>query len=164
VVELNYKTLIILRHAHRDISNRNLDNGISDKGRHQAKRSSDFFEKRYQEHWPLLLSSSRKRCLETLTPLAKRFDLRIQENARLLEQLPSEDHATFVSRIHQFFEWWLQEQEMLMVICTHGDWISVAMEYLFNMRGNFKKGCWVELQAKENKISLTWLIQSFKHF
>src|SRR6185312_11499052 len=41
------KTLVLCRHAHRDNSRRELDNGLTDKGREQAKNIRRFFGDRF---------------------------------------------------------------------------------------------------------------------
>lgn len=159
-----FKTLVILRHAHRDLTDRTLDNGLNAKGKLQAKRLAKFYGRRYAAEWPLMISSPRRRCQETLAPIARKHSLDIQENRLLIEQLPTEDHGAFVARIDSFFAWWTEQDTELIIACTHGDWISTAMQYLFRNAGDYKKGCWIELQNRDGAVALSWLIQSFKFF
>src|SRR5262245_33981006 len=69
------KTLILIRHGHRDNSRRELDNGLTEKGQSQAKNIRRFFAERFSGDeigkglW--LVSSPKVRCMETLQPTAK---------------------------------------------------------------------------------------------
>jgi broad specificity phosphatase PhoE len=73
------RKLIIVRHAHRDTSSgRERDNGLSERGREQAKAVSRYFRERFAKETALLLSSPKVRCIETLLPLSDRLDVEVQ--------------------------------------------------------------------------------------
>lgn len=64
---------ILIRHAHRDTADRAQDNGLSKKGREQAKRLRKYFEERFPEGEGdlVLVTSPKKRCVETIEPIAE---------------------------------------------------------------------------------------------
>lgn len=161
------KTLIILRHAHRDKSEgSSADNGLSAKGKKQAKAAAEFFKSRFGQTpdlKPLLFSSPKKRCRETLEPLARKLEAEI-------EILPFLNEAHTANQLDQniseFRYFWDHRNEPLIVICSHGDWIP---RYLETVVGNpivLSKGGWAQVERDEwnQHPQLTWLIQDFDHF
>lgn len=158
------KTLIILRHAHREtVKGRDLDNGLSDRGRKQVRRIFDYYFKRYPEiERPLLLSSGRKRCIETLQPLASKLERRLTLHPLLMEkggEAKSENGAQFKKRVKKFLKEWQESKTPLTIICSHGDWIPVFMKECLGTSIHLKKGGWAEIEILE-KPALTWLLQS----
>src|ERR1700722_14595820 len=97
------KTLILIRHGHRDTARRELDNGLDDKGREQAKAIKRFFGERFQPEeykrglW--FVSSPKLRCVETLQPAAKLFERPVDVNPDLEEQGPREGAAGLNQRV-----------------------------------------------------------------
>jgi broad specificity phosphatase PhoE len=144
---------------------------LSDKGRHQAKAIARHFQKVADEAFPnekpLLLSSPRRRCLETLEPLSKKTQVQVKADARLLEQEPQEDMAQFQKRILDFERWWKEEAPPLVVACSHGDWLPIAIARITGAAVGMEKGAWAEIRMEdhprkkqEDRVSLTWLRQS----
>lgn len=158
------KTLIILRHAHRDTSkSRELDNGLSEKGRKQVRKIFDYYFKRYPEfEKPLLLSSSRKRCMETLQPLANKLERKLVLHPLLMEKggdHKNENVTQFKKRVKKFLKEWEESKAPLTIVCSHGDWIPVFVKECLGTSINLKKGGWAEIELTE-KPALTWLLQS----
>ncbi|MFM8270359.1 MAG: SixA phosphatase family protein [Pseudomonadota bacterium] len=156
------KTLIIIRHAHRDTDKgRELNNGLSDKGRKQVRKVFDFYFERFPEiEKPILLSSGRKRCMETLEPLARKLERRLTVNPLLMEQTSKETTAQFKQRVRRFKKEWEKSTAELTLICSHGDWIPVFLKELLGTTIHLKKGGWAEVVQLEDP-ELTWLIQEF---
>lgn len=156
------KILIILRHAHRDKDlGAAVDNGLSEKGKKQALAAAEFFLARFgADQKALLLSSPKKRCQQTLAPLAKRLDLDIQVLPCLNE---AQRAAQLDQNIDEFRYFWDQSSEPIVVICSHGDWIPRYLERVTGVATQLSKGAWAQLERDEwhQKPQLTWLIQSF---
>jgi len=156
------KTLIILRHAHRDTAKgTSQNNGLSEKGRRQVRYLFDFYFERFPDlENPRLVSSPKRRCMETLEPLARKLERKLQVDPLLDERKPSETLAQFKQRIRQFKKAWLKSPEKLTVLCGHGDWIPLFLKEAVGAEIHLKKGGWAELEREEN-LELTWLIQHF---
>ena len=155
------KTLIIIRHAHRDTSKgQEVNNGLSDKGRRQVRKLFDFFFERYPDYEkPVLITSPKKRCVETLEPLARKLERKIHLEKDLEERSSEETSAEFKRRVRRFAKHWLQQKEKLTVISSHGDWIPVFLKELIGVSVHLQKGGWIEIVMNE-KPQLTWLIQN----
>ncbi len=156
------KTLIIIRHAHRDTSKGTAqNNGLSERGRRQVRHLFDFYFEQFPDfEKPKLLSSPKKRCLETLDPLARKLERKLHGEALLDERKPSETLTQFKQRIRQFKKVWLKSSEELTLVCGHGDWIPLFLKDLLGAEISLKKGGWAQIEVDE-KPRLTWLIQSF---
>jgi len=162
------KTLILIRHAHRDTSQRELDNGLDDKGREQAKGIRRFFIDRFQTEdfrrglW--FVSSPKRRCLETLLPTARGLDRPIDAHPDLDEQSTRESTAAFAARIERFLQEWRQAKPDITVLCSHGDWLPRACELLLRHTPDFKKGSWLELECESDSSVLKWFVPTFRPF
>jgi len=162
------KTLILVRHGHRDNSKRELDNGLTDKGREQGQRIRRFFTDRFQLEdysrglW--LVSSPKLRCIETLQPLAKHVDRKVDIHPGLDEQTGRESALIFQNRVHAFLNEWTQSAMPLTVLCSHGDWLPAAVYHLLGIAPEVKKGSWLELEWEGGLTALRWYIPSFKTF
>jgi 8-oxo-dGTP diphosphatase len=148
------KTLVLVRHAHRDTSDREKDNGLTEKGRRQAKAVRRFFKERFGKETPLLVSSPKKRCLETLEPLAERRGLRIRVDEHLLEG------SRLSERTAAFAAWWRERAPALVVACSHGDWIPAFLARALGAEIELKKGGWAELTWEEGRVRLECLLQT----
>jgi broad specificity phosphatase PhoE len=157
------KVLVIVRHAHRDKSEgREVDNGISKKGEKQALAVRDFYVSRYPETVPRILSSPKKRCVETVEPLAKVMKTKVESCEYLLEQQEEpklESNKQFLARIDALFKLWKEDDSELMVVCSHGDWIPVAVRQMFGIESDLKKGGWIEIDGHGDAPVLTWMVQ-----
>ena len=163
------RTLILIRHAHRETSNRALDNGLSDKGVRQARWIREFASRRFSKvEWRknggLLLTSPKRRCLETLEPFAKWAEAKIDARLDLEEQRHGETQVRLQQRIETFLTGWREQTNLLTVACTHGDWLPLALQSLLGEGFDVKKGGWVEIELANSRPQLRWYIPSFKHF
>lgn len=139
---MSKKTFILVRHAHRDTDNgRDRDNGLSGKGRDQAKAFRDDVLD-LMVKGTVLLSSPKKRCVETLEPLAKKAGLPIEVDKLLDEQDHGESYGALERRIELFVGWVSASEHPVIVACSHGDWIPLFCETAASLPRDFKKGEW----------------------
>lgn len=161
------KTLILIRHGHRDTTNRELDNGLSEKGRTQAKAIAKFFERRFGldlEKGLWVVSSPKLRCVETLLPLAKAAGRKVDIHPDLDEQGLREAGGSFAGRIQRFLNEWKNAKADLTVLCSHGDWLPAATQHLLGAAQAFKKGGWMEIELEADHSALKWYVPTFKPF
>ena len=162
------KTLVMIRHAHRDNSQRELDNGLDEKGLEQAKYLRRFFQARFKPEdlkkglW--LVSSPKLRCKETLIPLAKETDRPIDAHPGLDEQSGRESSAAFHERVKGFLAEWKQSKVATTILCSHGDWLPVAALLLLGLPLDMKKGAWLEIDWDGGSAQLKWHIPGFRAF
>jgi 8-oxo-dGTP diphosphatase len=149
--------LIVVRHAHRDKSaGRDTDNGISAKGRKQALRVLEHFKKEFKKPSKLkILSSPKKRCMETVEPIAESAGARVQASA-LLDEGPDLE-----LRAKKFLTEWKKDGSGITVICSHGDWIPVFLEMATGVPTDLAKGGWAQLEHVNQRLVVTRLIQEF---
>jgi broad specificity phosphatase PhoE len=162
---LKHKRLVIIRHAHRDKDRgRQFDNGISAKGKKQVSRLIRYFARIYSEAHPLVLSSPKLRCLETVAPLAELCGTKVVKDPRLLEQqeLKKESEKDLDSRAREFSASWPDSEPDLTIACSHGDWIPLCLKHLTGADLDLKKGGWAEIALIDGKPRLVQLIQGFK--
>jgi 8-oxo-(d)GTP phosphatase len=154
------KTLILLRHAHRDVADRRRDNGLSRRGRRQARRVLRFYKSRFGRAGALILSSPKKRCRQTVEPLARLAGAAVKNDPRLLERRPAESARAFRARAAVFMRWWIAEAPALTVACSHGEWIPAAVRAAAGAPVELKKGGWLELTEEAGKVRLVWVLQA----
>jgi broad specificity phosphatase PhoE len=158
------KTLVLIRHAHRDNSVRSKDNGLTDKGKNQARALKKYFASRFDRPGGVwLVSSPKKRCLETLGPISTAGNYEIDVNPDLDEQTSGETIQKFEGRVHHFLKEWQRMPQELTLVCSHGDWLPLAVFHLLGVRCDFKKGAWLELEW-DGSAQLKWFIPTFKPF
>jgi broad specificity phosphatase PhoE len=161
------KTLILVRHGHRDNSRRDLDNGLDSKGKDQAKAIKRFYLERFATYdrrqglW--LVSSPKLRCHETLAPLAKSLECSVDAHPGLDEQGARESNLAFAGRVKAFLQEWKASAASLTVLSSHGDWLPLAIKELLGISLEFKKGSWTELEVHDSQPTLRWAIPTFKH-
>jgi 8-oxo-(d)GTP phosphatase len=152
------RTLILLRHAHRETTlGRDRDNGLSEKGKEQAKAIAKYYLGRFPDSSPVLLSSPKIRCVETLLPLADKTGRDIKVVDLLDEQF--ETNTAFQRRIAKFLQWWKKSQPSVLVVCSHGDWIPAFSRLFLGTAIELKKGGWLELESKSGVLRLRWVLQ-----
>ena len=138
---------------------------MSDKGRRQVRRLFDHYFERFPEvENPQLISSSKKRCLETLEPLGRKLERKLHLNPLLLEfrgDDKKESKADFRKRIRKFIREFEKSRYSVTLICSHGDWIPVFFEEAIGVNIQLKKAGWAELEWDKG-FNLTWLIQSLE--
>jgi broad specificity phosphatase PhoE len=155
------KTLVLVRHAHRDTSDRDQDNGLSDKGFEQSEKILEYFKERFTKTDPILLSSKKCRCVETLEPISKKIKTPIKISPLLMEQEGTETEKEFRKRVETFCNNWKEGKSELTIVCSHGDWIPLALHYLVDVYTDLKKGGWAEIALVDGKPTLKYLIQKF---
>lgn len=161
------KTLILIRHAHRDTSDRDQDNGLSEKGHEQAKEIGKHYvqfwveKKRLDAEMPLILSSAKTRCVQTLEPLAEKLGVKIIIHDGLMEQTLKETEAQFLKRIAHFIEEWKTQLPPLTIICSHGDWLPTAIDLMTGQFVDTKKGSWTQIDLVNGDPRFIELIQKF---
>jgi broad specificity phosphatase PhoE len=157
------KTLILIRHAHRDTQDPSRDNSLSDKGIEQSQRLAEYLhrylEKEHKGEKPHFLSSPKKRCRETLERVASKVGREFKVDLRLSEYSPIESALDYESRMEQFIDDWKYEGDPLTVICSHGDWIPTCILKLTGARIGIKKAGIVMVHWVGGEAFLTNLIQ-----
>ncbi len=157
------KVLILIRHAHRDTKDRSLDNGLSRKGRAQAKALSRHFAKSYSKRASkeglLLLSSPKLRCVQTVEGIAILGKTRVIQSLALSEQGAKESRLAFDKRIQSVLKWWKNHAPALTLVCSHGDWLPLAIERAAGGRVEMSKGAWAELKLLDGVTQLCGLLQ-----
>ena len=146
------KKLILIRHAHRDISDRGADNGLSEKGRAQARALAEHFLAQYDGKKAgsfRMLSSPRRRCVETIQDIADEAHVKIELSRLLVEQEDGESARDLETRVKEFLAWWRNEAPKFTLICSHGDWLPLALSFLIGGAVDFKKGAWAEVTLDE---------------
>ncbi len=160
------RKLIILRHAHRDTSDRNLDNGLSSKGLKQVDLLKKYFQVRINEDAELkkcvFLSSPKKRCLDTLEPLSKLVNSSATVNEDLNEQSEKEKFASVEQRVHRFIHWWSNKGPEILMISSHGDILPLLALHMLGTSFDIKKGSWLEIDQRNHHAELICYIRSFK--
>ncbi len=147
---LRSKTLVIVRHAHRDKSQgREVDNGLSEKGKKQAQEVLKFAKKHFPRCEITLLSSPKKRCVQTLRPIAKWKGISIHHNDALGECGEREGVKHFRDRTRAFHKWWVSQGPEITFACTHGDWVPAFYFSNFKKIQYLKKGAWTILGVTE---------------
>jgi len=91
---------LFIRHAHRDINrdtvDRDLDNGLSDKGRLQAEELVKYLKLSHPDRKPLrVLSSVKLRCWQTAEYVARWAGVEVIEDPRLVERGPAKAKKIF---------------------------------------------------------------------
>ncbi|MEO0337520.1 MAG: histidine phosphatase family protein, partial [Pseudomonadota bacterium] len=102
--------------------------------------------------------------LETLEPIVSVANVDLQPSDELLEALSGETFEELSERVGRFVEWWKVEGPALTVVCSHGDWLPIAVHKLLGSVVYFKKGGWLELDWFEEQAHLRWYIPTFKNF
>jgi broad specificity phosphatase PhoE len=162
------KTLVLCRHGHRDTSRRELDNGLSEKGREQAKNIKRFLTERFdaedlrQGIW--FASSPKLRCVETILPAAKAVGREVDSHPDLDEQGSKEPSSAFEARIQRFLNEWTASTVGVTVVCSHGDWLPLVAHRLIGIPQDFKKGAWLEIEWVSGEAFLKWYVPSFRVF
>lgn len=156
--EAGHKTLILIRHAHRDTSDRDANNGLSSKGEKQASLLAKYFKTRFEEQDAELYSSPKKRCIETLADISAHLDRKVVILKCLDE---SESQTELGKRIVEFMKFFKASSSPIVVACSHGDWIPEFMDRVLKMPIALEKGAWAEIVFEPEKPRLAELIQDF---
>ena len=151
------KRLILIRHAHRDKKlDRDTDNGLSLKGRKQARKLGFFFKEQFGTRAnPRFLSSPKRRCLETLAPISETMKPKgsVETDSRL------DEGDGLHERVAVFLKSWQNSRAVLTVACTHGDWIPEALRQICGGSIELEKGGWVEVRNDDGQPRIHSLLQ-----
>lgn len=153
------KRLVLIRHAHRNNDEPLKDNGLSEKGEEQVKKLVKFARNRLEGSTPSFYSSPKKRCQETLGPVAKDLGFKMQTEERLTEHGTTESTPLYLARIDEFLDFWKYDGPETTVICSHGDWIPIAVQKLTGAKVGLRKAGWCEIEYTAGESYLTWLVQ-----
>lgn len=156
------RTLILVRHAHRNKPaplGRKADNGLSKKGKAQARAILKRYRKNFGSQKPALISSPKLRCTETLLPISKYFQTHILTSASLEEHKAKESDRDYRERVLRMLGEWQKGKEPVAIICGHGDLFPVLLHELVGCPVELKKGGWIELQYDGTNYHLVWLLQ-----
>lgn len=151
------RTWIIIRHAHRNKTfGSDFDNGLSAKGRKQAKRLLKFYAKRFGSRPPWILCSPKLRCTETVQPIARKTRARIHLSEHLDEGgNPSGKARALLRELRG-------RSSKTIVLCSHGDIIPALLKQLTRRELSLSKGGWAELELNDQgRIRVSWVIQDF---
>lgn len=151
---MEYKRLVLIRHAHRDTEVHTMDNGLSDKGKKQVKQVVRFAKSRELEG-ALFLSSPKKRCVETITPVADEFKSKVKIE-------PAIGEGGTMALLESFIDWWKYEGPELTVACSHGDVIPMMIAKMTGATVSIKKAGWCEMELVGRDVYLTWLVQKYE--
>lgn len=149
--------LILVRHAHRETSFIEPDNGLSEKGKLQVESLKVYFEKEWAEGLDgfQFLSSPKQRCIETLKPLAATFNNSLRIEPLLDEHEPQETYADFLQRTEAFLKAFLADSNS-WVCCSHGDWIPGFIDLIGEIPVQLKtSGVLVLKCSNEGNLNLT---------
>jgi broad specificity phosphatase PhoE len=148
------KILILIRHAHRDVTYKSSDNGLSQTGLKQALRLEKELGHLFEKEEPLFLSSPKKRCVETLEPLAKKFGKKVKTEDFLIEEAADETRADLLDRIFSFIDLWKEKCPKVTFVCSHGDWLPEAVQIMTRKDMDFVKSGWAIFTLQSDQVTL----------
>lgn len=151
---MEHRRLILIRHAHRDTENHALDNGLSEKGLKQVKQVVKFAQSRDLEG-AVFLSSPKKRCIETITPVADWHGSRVKIEKAIGE-------GCTPAELNAFIDQWKYEGPDTTVISSHGDVIPMLVQKLTGGLISIKKAGWCEVELVGRECYLTLLVQKYE--
>jgi broad specificity phosphatase PhoE len=155
IMDTAESTLVLVRHAHRDTSHKDLDNGLTSRGKKEAQFLAQVLPQQYDLRNSLFLSSPKQRCIETILPLAKTAKQEVQIESLLDEQSHHETSGDLHRRIEKFLKQWkkreFKQNPQIIVACSHGDWLPLAVEFLTGAQSDFDKGGWIGIDINEGQ-------------
>jgi phosphohistidine phosphatase SixA len=148
------RVLILVRHAHRDKQlGRECDNGLSAKGKGQAEAIMKYLNRVFPQEKFALISSPKRRCVETLAPLGRFHGVSVQTQDFL------DEGGALHTKIEGFIQWWEKRSDTVTVACSHGDWIP---RFIFETVGvglELSKAGLVEFRKSGGELQMVQLIQ-----
>lgn len=163
------RRLILIRHAHRDIIDRDADNGLSIKGRKQskwiAKYAQSFWKpEEFNKGGGQILCSPKIRCIETVEPLAAILKAEVTIEKLLEEKASKETEKEFQNRVCSFLAAWRKMKSRELIVCSHGDYLPLLLFQCLGIAFDVRKGSWVELEWSSAGFELKAYIPNFKLF
>jgi broad specificity phosphatase PhoE len=146
--------IVVVRHAHRHKLEPDEDNGISEKGEEQVKELVESFR---QGRLPLakeFWSSPKKRCVQTLEPMAAVALQKVKIEKLLDEQSHKESSREFGGRIASLVEK-LQKASETLYISSHGDVIPEMINEMTGYHVDLRKGQAIVLVKRNNRWELS---------
>lgn len=130
---------LYIRHAHRDVSDRDADNGLSERGFAQCEELVEALASLRPVGKPRAVRSSpSRRCMETAEAVAEWAGVEVEEDSLLKEQQRGETDAAFEERILTLVRKSGAKPDTAWV--THGDVLPVLARH-FGVKGaEIKKG------------------------
>lgn len=148
--------VLVIRHAHRDTQKGvEVDNGLSEKGLIQAKKIKEYVELKFGNQKPFIISSPKKRCIETVEPIASKNNLEIK-----ISQLLDEG-GDVEGKVEQFISQVKTSKESLLIICSHGDIIPSLLEKMVHVSVEVSKGGMVRIEKNGKRYSFQGLLEDF---
>ena len=121
---------LLVRHAHRDVLDRDLDNGLSEKGIRQADRIVQYLHDEHASRKPKqVLTSPKLRCVQTAKRIADAFKIEAEEWELLEERRPQESSRAFDQRMDELAEH-IKTMDSGSVLVSHGDVIPELAQRL----------------------------------
>ncbi len=157
-------TLLVIRHAHRDVQNPRDDNSLSPRGHKQSKALSKAILERWGPSCPwTLISSPKLRCQETLECLAESLKTDVIIDPDLDEQSYNESNRDMTDRIDRFLTKILSktddEKPYFFALCSHGDWIPLFQELVMGQGEAISKA---DAFLFEKREAAPWHFQHLK--
>ncbi|MCB0362413.1 MAG: hypothetical protein KDD35_06815, partial [Bdellovibrionales bacterium] len=111
------------------------------------------------------VSSPKKRCVETLGPLQRAISSgELFISPQLDEQQENENNEGFRVRVENFMNSLMEGPWNWIFLCSHGDWLPFALEYLQNENILMRKAAWVEYEIIGYRRILTWVVPDSRLF
>ena len=156
-------SLVLIRHAHRDLDCEDHDNGLSDRGVAQARAVLTFARARglITGGDTLFLASPKRRCRETLAPFASAARATVTVDPLLDERTAQESTAGMDARVQTFLDYWRRSPARSIVACSHGDWLPLAYDRLIGQTPDLPNACWLEVTRAGAETHLAWFVPSF---
>ncbi len=154
-----HRTLILIRHAHRTRLDGGLaDNGLSPKGKKQAKRIQAralkwLKQAKIPQRQLELVTSPKLRCVETLRPLAAKLGQALELRLKLAEG------PGFESRAKAFLADWKKGGAQVTWACSHGDVLPALLEHAVGAPLSLDKGAWCALEWDGTRFKVAQLLQ-----
>ncbi|MBU6153570.1 MAG: phosphoglycerate mutase family protein [Bdellovibrionales bacterium] len=157
------RTLIFIRHAHRDTEDPSRDNGLSEKGKAQVTDLVHYFKswcnREHEDARIKLMCSPKKRCIQTLEPIAAALERKLDVDARISEVQFLETEVSVRERLEAFLQDWKSRSSEVTLVCSHGDVIPLCVQMLTGARIGIKKAGFVQIEGVAGDFFLTALIQ-----
>lgn len=139
-----------------------MDNGLSRKGKAQAKALKRFFSSVDLEGSVALMSSPKKRCVETLIPLSRLLKKPVSISPLLDDfSFQGERETDLKKRVLKFLRSVARMNKDNFVISCHGDFIPVVLQSLLGIEASLAKGGLAEIVLEGPKGRLVNLIQKW---
>ena len=152
------KKLILFRHAHRSKRwGREADNGLSAKGRAQAREAAHWLKKILPDAPLHIETSPALRCVESVEILSKSLRGGIQKSTLLLSEEKTSKRL-LKTRVRKFCTWWRRTKADVVIACSHGDWLAQCAEELLGHKIELKKGAFLMISCEGKKYVLEFLL------